>query len=173
MSSETPGNLLYGIPDRLGIDDEIAASVDIFYRLGLGKSPKPFKIIPGVRGMLERLQPHYLLAVVSARGERITNTFLEQFHLTPFFKYIATAQTCDHTKPYPDPILWVADQSNQSPSSCVMIGDTSVDILAAKAAGAQSIGVLCGFGVERELRDSGADIILRSTPDILDILSLK
>jgi len=169
MSLETPGNYLYGIPDRLGIDDEIAALADFIYRLGLGKTTKPFKIIPGIRGMLESLQPHYPLAIVSARGERSTNTFLNQFHITPFFRYIATAQTCKHTKPYPDPILWVADQLNRPPSSCLMVGDTRVDILAAKAAGAQSVGVLCGFGEEQELLDSGADLILRRTPDLLTI----
>ena len=76
---------------------------------------------------------------------------------------MATAQTCDHTKPYPDPILWAARQMNIPPENCLMIGDTTVDILAARAAGAQSVGVLCGFGEEDELRQAGADLILEST----------
>jgi phosphoglycolate phosphatase-like HAD superfamily hydrolase len=170
MATESPGNLLFGIPDRLGIDDEMAAIGDFIYRLGLGKNSKPFLLIPGVKETLEQLESHYPMAVVSARGERSTQIFLDQFELTPHFKCIATAQTCDHTKPFSDPILWAAQQMNAAPGECLMIGDTTVDIKAASAAGAQSVGVLCGFGEEGELRQAGADLILKSTAFLPDIL---
>lgn len=163
MFTETPGNYLYGIPDRLGIDDEISAIGDTIYRWGLGKGRKPFKLIPGVKEMLDQFHGRFPMAVVSARGGRSTKWFLEQFELTPLFETIVTAQTCEHTKPYPDPIQWAAEQMNVRPENCLMIGDTTVDIRAAQAAGAQSIGVLCGFGEEEELRRAGADLILEST----------
>jgi len=47
MATETPGNLLYGIPDRFGFDGNIASLGDAIYQLGLGKSNKPFLLIPG------------------------------------------------------------------------------------------------------------------------------
>ncbi len=53
-----------------------------------------------------------------------------------------------------------------------MVGDTVVDIRAGKAAGAQTVGVLCGFGEEDELRKAGADMILHSPVDLLSILRL-
>jgi phosphoglycolate phosphatase-like HAD superfamily hydrolase len=170
MATETPGNFLYGIPDRLGIDDEIAALGDFIYRLGLGKDPKPFLLIPGVKEALTKLQPHYQMSVVSARGGRSTQVFLDQFELMPFFVSVATAQTCKHTKPYPDPILWAAEQMGIDPQECLMIGDTTVDILAARAAGAQSVGVLCGFGHEDELLNASTDLILQSTALLPGIL---
>jgi len=48
-----------------------------------------------------------------------------------------------------------------------MVGDTPVDIRAARRAGAWAIGVLCGFGEPRELRRAGAHLILPSTGDLL------
>jgi len=51
-----------------------------------------------------------------------------------------------------------------------MIGDTTVDVRAAKSAGAQTVGVLCGFGNEGELRRIGADLILPSTADVEKVL---
>jgi phosphoglycolate phosphatase len=39
----------------------------------------------------------------------------------------------------------------------VMIGDREADIHAAKANGVRSVGVLWGYGTERELREAGAD----------------
>lgn len=47
-----------------------------------------------------------------------------------------------------------------------MIGDTTVDMRAGKAAGAQTLGVLCGFGEEDELKQLGADLIVKSTSDL-------
>ena len=51
-----------------------------------------------------------------------------------------------------------------------MVGDTVVDIHAAKRAGAQAVGVLCGFGERQELIDAGADLILDSAAALADIL---
>ncbi len=173
MKIETPGNFVYGIPDWLGIDDEIATIGDFLRRFGLRKGSKSFLIVPGVIEMLTQLTAHFPMAVVSARGEHSTQIFLDQFELEPFFKCVATAQTCERTKPYPDPILWAADQMGITPQECVMIGDTTVDILAAKAAGAQSIGVLCGFGERDELEKSGADLILDSTAQVSQLFTAQ
>jgi len=171
MMTETPGNFLFGLPDRLGIDDEIAALGDSIYQMGLRKANKPFLLIPGVMDTLETLHSQYVMSVVSARGGISTLMFLDQFNLSPFFKSVATAQTCEHTKPYPDPILWAAEKMGVRPTECLMIGDTTVDILAARAANAQSVGVLCGFGERDELEKSGADLILDHTAILPDVLS--
>lgn len=170
MFTETPGNFVFGLPDRLGLDDELSRFGDFIYRLGLGKAHDPFLLIAGVREMLQALSGHYPMCVVSARGGRSTQIFLDQFALNPFFQCVATAQTCKYTKPYPDPILWAAEQMGVQPHECLMIGDTTVDILAAKAAGAQSVGVLCGFGERAELEHAGADLILPSTADLTPVL---
>ncbi len=169
MFTESPGNFLIGIPDKLRIDDELASIGDFFYRKGHRKSGG-FLLISGVIEVLTKLNPHYPLSIVSARGSRSTQIFLDQFALNPFFQCIATAHTCKYTKPHPDPIVWAAEKMNVQPNECLMIGDTTIDIRAAKAAGAQSVGVLCGFGEERELRESGADLILDNTSLLADIL---
>jgi phosphoglycolate phosphatase-like HAD superfamily hydrolase len=170
MFSETPGNFLLGIPDKLRIDDELAAIGDFFYRKGHNRKSGGFLLIDGVDEALTKLKLNYPMSVVSARGGRSTQIFLDQFNLNPFFPYVATAHTCEYTKPYPDPILWAAEKMGVQPQACLMIGDTTVDIRAAKAAGAQSVGVLCGFGQEEELHNAGADLILNSTALLPDIL---
>jgi len=170
MKTETPGNIVLGLFDRLGIDDELYNLGDYVYRLGLGRSSQPFHIISGVQPMLEELYHRYPLGIVSARGHRSTTRFLEQYQLTDYFTCIVTGQTCEHTKPFPDPVLWAARQMSLPPAECLMIGDTVVDIKAGKAAGAQTVGVLCGFGQVNELQMAGADLIISDTPAILDYL---
>jgi phosphoglycolate phosphatase-like HAD superfamily hydrolase len=170
MKSETPGNLLFGIPDRLGLDAPLARLGDLAYRLGVGGKETQFLMIHGVQEMLAALQAHYPLAVVSARGERNTLAFLRQFGLQVYFKQIVTGQTCRYTKPFPDPVRWAAQGLGVMPQEILMVGDTTVDIRAGKAAGAQTVGVLCGFGQETELRREGADLILPNTADLLPLL---
>jgi len=171
IASEAPGALLLRIPDRLGVDEKLAALGDTLFRLGIIKPEKIFNLIPGVIEMLQALQPYYPMSIVSARGRQNTLAFLEAYNLTRFFACVATAQTCKHTKPYPDPILWAAEQMELPPDSCLMIGDTAVDVRAGKAAGAQTVGVLCGFGDEKELLEAGADLILPGTTMLPQILS--
>lgn len=171
MWIESPGNTLIGLPDIFGLDDEMLRLWEWWNR----RRPRPMKhflLIPGVQEMLEALQSRYPMAVVSARDEASTLAFLEKFNLTGYFQEIVTAVTARHTKPYPDPILYAADKMKVAPERCLMIGDTSVDIRAGKSAGAQTVGVLCGFGEETELKSWGADIILESTP-LLTTLLLK
>jgi phosphoglycolate phosphatase-like HAD superfamily hydrolase len=170
METETPGNMVLGLFDWLGIDDELYRFGDFIYRLGLGSSPQPFLIISGIKQMLEHLCQHYPLSIVSARGERNTMRFLDQYQLTGYFTCIATAHTCNHTKPFPDPVLWATRQMAVPPEECLMIGDTVVDIKAGRAAGTQTVGVLCGFGQQEELQLAGADLIISETPSIIEYL---
>ncbi len=169
MWSEAPANGLFGLADRLGVDDEMAAVLDWIYR-HRRHAPELLLLVPGVREMLDRLKGYFALSVVSARPARSSMAFLEKFDLVQYFDVIVTGLSAPHTKPYPDPILLAAQEMKVLPNQCVMIGDTTVDIRAGKSAGAQTIGVLCGFGEEPELRQLGSDLIVKETPDVAEVL---
>jgi FMN phosphatase YigB (HAD superfamily) len=174
MGIESPANFIYGVPDRLQIDaplENMTGMVsNLLSRLGWGVRPPNFWLIANTRQALELLAPHYPMAVVSARNAKGTLAFLKQHSLQPLFHCVATSLTCSHTKPFPDPLLWAAKQMAVEPEACLMIGDTTVDIRAGKAAGAQTVGVLSGFGSERELRKAGADLILESSARLPEVL---
>jgi len=169
MWIEAPGNALLGLADRLGIDDEMIAVIDWLSR-HRKQSSKKFLLIPGVDEMLKQLHGRYPMAVVSARDEHGTMAFLEQFDLVKYFDVIVSGLSAEHTKPYPDPVLLAAKKMNVAPENCLMIGDTTVDMRAGRSAGAQTVGVLCGFGEELELRKMGADIILEDTPKLVELM---
>ncbi len=172
MALETPANFIYGIPDKFGFDEILAQWYNRLTRRRRSKlaTHDRFLIVPGVKEMLAALRDEYPMAVVSARDAETTQYFLKAFDLLPFFDCVVTAHTCEYTKPFPDPVLYAAEQLGFSPEDCLMIGDTIVDIHAGKAAGAQTVAVLCGFGTQRELRRAGADLILPATPDLSELL---
>jgi HAD superfamily hydrolase (TIGR01549 family) len=171
MAAESPANKIYHWLDHVDLDDEAARLINWFSQLRVSNRKSIFWLIPGVLELLESLAASYPMAVVSARGESSTLEFLRQHDLLRFFQCIATAHTCRFTKPFPDPIQWAARQMGVSPANCLMIGDTIVDIISARRAGAQSVGVLCGFGTEKELRQSGANLILPTTAMLGEILN--
>jgi phosphoglycolate phosphatase len=53
-----------------------------------------------------------------------------------------------------------------SPERAIMIGDRAGDIVAARANGVRSIGVLWGYGSESELRDAGAHTLCASPREL-------
>lgn len=175
MSMETPGNFMYSMADRLHLDKPLAKFYDRISRARHKKTPahERFWIVPGVLEMLDHFYGQFPMGVVSARDKRTTLHFLEHFDLMSYFDVIVTAQTCIHTKPFPDPVIFAAEELGLSPDACVMIGDTIVDVRAGQAAGAQTIAVLCGFGAEGELKRAGADLIVPSTADVKSLFDFS
>jgi len=168
MEMESPGNFIYNMADRFDLDSFFIRTLQ---RISKRKryTIKQYWMIPGAEEMIRACADRFPLGVVSARDERTTSAFLSQFSLEKYFKVVVTSQTCRYTKPFPDPLIYAADKLSIDPANCLMVGDTTVDMKAAKLAGMQAVGVLCGFGRERELRRAGADLILRSTADLLTL----
>jgi N-acetyl-D-muramate 6-phosphate phosphatase len=167
MKVEGPGNALQHLIDHMGLDQMVAP---LARPLRKNRGKKRYPAVPGVSDMLARVQQHYPLAVISARGRQTTLAFLETQGFSPLFKIVVTGQTCRYTKPHPDPLLYAANAMGVPAANCLMVGDTRVDILTGKAAGAQTVGVLCGFGERDELLHAGADLILESTAELADHL---
>ena len=165
MWMESPANALLGLADSSGLHNELIALMDWMQR-HRKRHPRSLPVMPGVADLLEQIHGRYPLAVVSARDENSAMAFLEQSGLVQHFDAIITALSAEHTKPFPDPIRLAAQKMGVAADSCVMIGDTGVDIRAWRAAGAQTVGVLCGYGEADELERQGADLILRTTADL-------
>ncbi len=171
MTIDTPINAVYTILDWLRLDEKAIHLIDWLQERHLREAKKDLPLVPGVKQSLDSLAAHYPLAVISARGERGTQEFLEHHQLTPYFRCVVSGQTTTHTKPWPDPVFWAADKMDVSPKACVMIGDTTVDIRAGRTAGAQTIGVLSGFGDEKELARVQANLILPSVAELPVLLN--
>lgn len=166
LTSESPMNAVFHLLDHLSLDAPFARLYERLIR-SRKSSTVSFILTDHAHELLEFLSQRYPLSIVSARDEDITRSFVAYFGLGSYFRAIVTSQTCARTKPFPDPLIYAAHKMGLNPEDCVMIGDTTVDILAGKAAGAQTIGVLCGFGSESELRKAGADLIVKDLKEVM------
>ena len=168
MVSETPANAFYALLDILGLDGPLSRLTTAL-RFG-GEELREYLIIDGVDNALAQLHAHYPMSVVSARGKHGTVGFLEFSQLHDFFQHVVTAQSVARIKPHPAPVLFAARQMGFPPEECLMVGDTVVDIVAGRRAGAQTVGVLSGFGDADELSRAGADLVLDSVADLPGVL---
>lgn len=165
MFSETPLNGLITMLDVVGLDP-----LFFFLRQIIsGQEPPLFPIIAGSARLLRHLSQRAAVGVVTTRSKTAATAFLRQHELAELFDVVVTRESTPHLKPHPQPVHHAATQLGLSPEQCAMVGDTPVDILAARRAGAWAVGVLCGFGERYELERAGAHLILPVTSDLLNL----
>jgi HAD superfamily hydrolase (TIGR01549 family) len=169
MAAEGPLNGLMDLADRLMLDDITRPLTEAFDRMRTDRSTTP-ALIPGAEELVAKMATRYPLAIVTTRGHERTRRFLRDSHLDRYFGSVITATSTRRTKPHPEPIFRAAEELGVEPQDCLIVGDTTVDIRAGRAAGAQTAGVLCGFGVRAELERAGAHLILSTTADLASIL---
>lgn len=75
-------------------------------------------------------------------------------------------------KPDPSVIKLMLERYGVKPSEAVMLGDSNVDIYAARAAGIHSIGCLWGFRTRQELADAGAELIIGTPDEIMGAIQI-
>ena len=182
MGAETPVHAAYALLDQLGLDVPVsrlrarlkaikAQGVDPAQTRNIQAADEvPHDMMAGVQEMLKKLAARYPMCTITTGGAPRVERFLEHYKVRDLFSAVVGSQTTQRMKPHPEPLLFAAGRMGVDPAECLMIGDTTIDIRTGKSAGAQTVGVLCGFGTEDELRRTGAGLILRTTSDLLAVL---
>ncbi|UCH83750.1 MAG: HAD family hydrolase [Candidatus Latescibacterota bacterium] len=125
----------------------------------------------GVPRMLEGLSVRGLkLAVLSNKPDDFTKACATELLASGRFDVVAGLREGVPPKPDPTGAMWIADELGVSPAECMFVGDTSIDIKTALAAGMEPVGVAWGFRPIEELESAGARRILESPDDIFSLL---
>jgi phosphoglycolate phosphatase len=127
-------------------------------------------LYPGVRETLAALRGAHL-GLISNKPEGLSRRILEEFDLAGEFCIVFGGDSLPQRKPAPAPLLEAMSRCQVSPAETVMVGDAPTDILAGKAAGVPTCGVLGGFRSRDDLEAAGADIILERFADLLQHFS--
>lgn len=172
MRAETPVNALMTALDVVGLDGPLLGLSEYLRHVRGERTSPRFRLVPGTDEALRSLAPHYRLAVVTTRGQKDARAFLEAFRLADLFEAVVTRESTWRLKPHPSPVQHAVHLLGLPPGACAMVGDTPVDMRAARRAGVWAIGVLCGFGEQGELEQAGAHLILPS-PAALPALLLR
>lgn len=125
---------------------------------------------PGVEELLRKLKnAGCRLFVATSKPEGMSVEILEKFGLSHYFEKICGA-TLDGSRSHKaDVIAYLLGQVD-SVEHVVMVGDTSFDVIGAKAHGIPTIGVSWGYGEVSDMIDAGAVSIAHSMDELFDLI---
>jgi len=132
----------------------------------------------------ERCDPFHrvpdLLRLVASRGVRVVYCtsgspedvadFREKIGVDDVVAAAVGTDEVERGKPAPDIVQLALREVGVAPRDAVMVGDTTYDVRAARAAGVACIGLLCGGIGERELQDAGAAAVYANPSHLLQEL---
>jgi len=123
-------------------------------------------LVPFLRGLKER---GLSLGVATNDAEAPAIAHLSAVDADKEFDFIAGSDSGFGGKPAPGQILGFCKANSMEPSEVIMVGDSLHDLLAGRAAGCTTIGVLTGLATRSEL-EPHADVVLGDIGDIPDWL---
>jgi len=85
------------------------------------------------------------LGVVTTKTAKYSIELLEHMGLMSYFEVLIGREDVNNPKPDPEPIYKALAKLPSDTSEIWMIGDTCMDMLAAKAANVGAVGVSCGY----------------------------
>ncbi len=137
-----------------------------FFRLrgsgAMAEEPLFEGMIPALDALAEA---GWVFGVATGKSDRGLAHVLAHHGITPRF---VTLQTADRhpSKPDPSMIITAMAEAGAAPETTVMIGDTSYDMMMARAAGTAALGVAWGYHPTDELTAAGAHAIAATVADL-------
>lgn len=130
------------------------------------------KLYPGVRACLKILKAKgYRLVIVTNKPLEFIEPILDGLELTGLFEMQLGGDCLEKRKPDALPLLHICEKLSVSVDQCLMIGDSKNDILAAKAANMQSIGLTYGYNYGEDIGLYNPDVVFDDFSDIVATLS--
>jgi phosphoglycolate phosphatase len=149
-------------------DEEIGAAYESFHRTysaHLLDTTRPYPDVQEMCGRLERAG--IAMAIVSNKPEDLSRRVLEGVGLAQFFPVVLGGDSLPVRKPDPAPLFRALSLLGIE-DAALMVGDSEIDIQAARAAGMAVAAVAWGFGSQEELRASGADRLFDCALELTD-----
>ncbi len=124
----------------------------------------------GIAQLLDSLRSRgWLLGIATGKSDRGLVHCLARHGLSDHF---ITLQTADRhpSKPHPAMLEAALAEAGVGPKDAVMIGDTTYDMVMARAAGVRAVGVDWGYHDPAELHEAGADAVALTPAELGELL---
>ncbi|HUU77223.1 MAG TPA: HAD family phosphatase [candidate division Zixibacteria bacterium] len=129
--------------------------------------------IPVFEGTIEVLKylkkTKKIICLASSTPRYNVVKILKSAKIVHYFKYIVTGEDISIGKPNPEVFLKAAKKANKEPKECLVIGDSTHDIIAARRANMKIIVVSTGKHNELELQTKSPNLIINSLKDLMKI----
>ena len=125
---------------------------------------------PGIEDVLGRLQANgHRLFIATSKPEATSIRILEKFGLAKYFEQICGA-TFDGSISTKEEVIAYLLNKVGDPGQTIMVGDTTFDVVGAKAHGIETIGVSWGYGKVADMEKAGAKAIAHTMDELFALL---
>jgi len=108
-------------------------------------------LLKDAKEAVELAAKYAILGVVTTKTAKYSIELLEYMELMHYFDVLIGREDVTYPKPHPEPIEKALAKLPSDTSEIWMIGDTCMDMLAAKAANVSAVGLTCGYGTAESL----------------------
>lgn len=148
------------------------AGLEIFNKLYAEHASDHSEVYPGVFESLERLRKLDLhLACVTNKPEPFTSNLIEALGLNVYFELVVAGDTTPRKKPDPMPLHYAADYFDLDYGTCLMVGDSSNDVLAARSAGFGIVCVPYGYNHGHDIAESKPDLVVGNLVELSEMFA--
>ncbi len=109
------------------------------------------------------------LAVLTNKPDVAAGPIVEQYY-PDSFSVVQGALPGVPVKPDPALLCVLMERIGAKPETTLFVGDSDVDIMTAKNGGLESCGVLWGFRSREELIQAGADHLVESAAELMELI---
>ena len=147
-------------------DDELDHAYRCFLNHYASSNGKNSRVYPTVIESLRRWQQHWPLAVVTNKPIQFVPQLLADLGLDGFFSLLVGGECAAEKKPSPLPLYLACEKLGVAPENTLMVGDSSNDVLAAKAAGMPVIAVNYGYNHGQPIEQTNPNSVVGSFSEI-------
>ncbi len=167
-------SLVYSFQTFSGMSEKEAwKAVDVYRECYHAGECYNLTVYEGIRELLTDLKKAGILcAVVTSKPQKMAENILEHFDLRKYFDTVAGPDPDDPSNRKSVLIGRALKDLDLDPSDVIMVGDSRYDIIGAKEAGCDAVGVSFGYGTREELEENQADYIVDSADEMRKILNL-
>ena len=153
--------------------DRIEEAIGLYRQRFAGTGLYENRVYDGVPEMLERAAAATVAYVATSKPAVYAERIVRHFGLAQHFRKVYGPELDGRYEDKAELLAHLLTRESVIPEAAVMIGDRQADVCAAKASGVRSIGVLWGYGSERELIDAGADVLCARPAELAAVLARK
>ncbi|NHV99796.1 MAG: HAD family phosphatase [Thaumarchaeota archaeon] len=95
---------------------------------------------------------------------------LRKTRLKRFFTHVLTRDDVERLKPFPDIIIKACEKLCVPPEKTVYVGDSPIDITAARSARVKPIGIVSSLCNAEKLKNAGAELVVSSMDELKEQL---
>ena len=149
-----------------GYEDRYEAALEIFRNHYLNHCVKTTRFYPGIGEVLEFYKDRKM-AIVTNKSPEYTLCIMEGLGAKSLFHVIEGARQTADLKPEPAMLHRVVELLGVDPAHTVMIGDSTNDVRAARAAGVKACAVGYGYGNREKVLELNPDFYCERPENLL------